>query len=403
LAFADDDRGVPMAQNKPETAWEPGSVIFHRSAELQASAAVSVWGKRPLAPLVIACWEETGLGGNDVHDACAEFIRWYLAQSPPPRSFSVQSLPGLPWAGADHDPWDWYERLMAEVAGWDPPPVLCDLDEVLVTYRGEVLWPPPELRRARRTDRRARPPGAPFPVGWFGQQLGDYRPDPTDSTYACYPPEELPPIRVPLDGTFRWLRSAPEQDHSVAADRDQTTAALERLLASAPAGLPPEFVAFFRSPDLWRRIRSCTGCFLHLDAAAVGIRGGPGSLVRFLSDSQYCRHWHLYLAPGGTGHAVVATYFYTGSDADDLKGRLPHPKDITTCAASFEEFVYRFWLENELSFALHAGELAAVRDLLPGGPAIAGRMPEGGREYLAFYRPEAQDAEPGAAPDHGGR
>jgi len=29
-----------MAQDKPETAWEPGSVIFHRSAELQASAAV---------------------------------------------------------------------------------------------------------------------------------------------------------------------------------------------------------------------------------------------------------------------------------------------------------------------------------------------------------------------------
>jgi hypothetical protein len=64
--------------------------------------------------------------------------------------------------------------------------------------------------------------------------------------------------------------------------------------------------------------------------------------------------------------------------------------------------VYRFWLENELWFALHAEELAEVLDHLPLGHAIGGKMPEGGREYLAFYRPEAQDAEPGAAPDPAG-
>jgi hypothetical protein len=386
----------------PETVWEPGSVIFHRSGELEASAAVRGSWNRDLAKLVIKAWEDTGFGGNDVNDACAVFVSWLGSQSPQPGRFGIYSLPGLPWAGADHDPWDWYERLMAEVAGWDPPPVLCDLDEILVTHRGEVLWPPPGRRRARRTDRRSRPPGAPFPVGWFGQELGDYRPDPRHSTYACYPPEELPPIRVPLDGTFSWLRPAPEHEHSIATNRDQTAAALERLVAAAPAGLPPAFVEFFRSPALWRRIRSCTGCYLNLDSAAVGIRGGLGSLVRFLSDSQYCLHWNLCLAPDGAGHSVVATYFYTGSDDPQPRVGLPHPRDITTVAGSFEEFVYRFWLENELLFALHAGELAEVLDHLPGGHAIVGRMPEGGREYLAFYRPEAQDAEPGAAPDRAG-
>ena len=50
-----------------------------------------------------------------------------------------------------------------------------------------------------------------------------------------------------------------------------------------------------------------------------------------------------------------------------------------------EEFVYRFWLENELYSALHGG-----------------RMPEGGEEYLAFYRPGGQGAEPSAAADRGG-
>jgi hypothetical protein len=386
-----------MAKKKSETAWEPGSVIFHSPGELQASAAVYGGWKRPLAKLVIRCWKETGFGGNDVDDACTEFIRWCLAQSPPPGGFIVRSLPGLPWAGADHDPFDWYERLMAEVAGWDPPPVLVDFDNILITHRGKVLWPPPARRRPPRTDRRSRPPGAPFPVGWFGQGLGDYRPDPADRTYTCWPPEELPPIRVPLDGTFGWLRSAPEHEHSIATDPDRIAAALERLVASAPAGLPPEFVAFFRSPDLWRRIGSCTGCYLNLDLAAVGVRGGLGSLVRFLSDSQYCRHWNLYLAPGGTGHSVVSTYFYSGSESPHPRVGLPHPKDVTTVAGSFEEFVYRFWLENELYFALNAGKIAEVleqfAEYFPGGQAIVSRMPEGGREYLAFYRPGVQDAE----------
>src|SRR5262249_62036906 len=94
-------------------------------------------------------------------------------------------------------------------------------------------------------------------------------------------------------------------------------------------------------------------------------------LVRLMSASQGCIHWHLCLAPGGAGHSVVATHFYAGSESAHRRGGLPHPKDVTTCAGSFEEFVDRFWLENELWSALHAG----------------GRMPEGGREYLAFDRP----------------
>jgi hypothetical protein len=377
------------------TAWERGSVIFHRPDELEASAAVSGTWERPLARLVIECWKETGFGGNSVDLAVGEFVGWCFKQSPPPGTMiGVYNLPGLPWPGADdHDPFDWYDRVMAEVAGWDPPPVLVDLDGLLITHRGKVLAPPRDRRRAPRTDRRSRPPGAPFPVGWFGTDLGVYRP--CRSTYECYAPEELPPIRVPLDGTFGWLRSAPEHEHHIGGDPERTAAALDRLLAANPAGLPREFVAFFRSPDLWRRIRSCTDCYLNLDPAAVGIRDGSGALVRFLSDSQYCRHWNLCLTPGGAGHSVVATYFYSGSEHPHPRAGRPHPRDITTVAGSFEEFVYRFWLENELFFAVHGREQAEVRDLLPGGHAIGGRMPEGGREYLAFYRPEARGAEPG--------
>lgn len=355
-----------------------GAVIFHSPGELQASAVVHGWWERPPAELVIESGACGGFG-NDVHDSCTAFVGWLFSQSPVPGWFSILSLPGLPWAGEEHDPWEWYERIMGELAGWNTPPVLIDLDDFLVTYRGEILWPPPERRQ--RTDRRLRAPGVPYLIGWYGQSLGEFRSG--HSTYECYPPAELPPLRVPLTGTFDWLRAAPEHSSSVAPNYEQTAAALACLLTANATGLPLEFVEFFRSPPLWRRIRSCTNCYLRLDSTAVGIRDGSGALIRFLSDSQDCKHWHLWLSPCGTRHSVVATYRFTGSEHAHLKDRLPHPRDITTCAASFEEFVYRFWLENELWIALHN----------------KGRMPEGGEEYLAFYRSRGQNAEASAAPD----
>src|SRR5262245_38635194 len=105
---------------------------------------------------------------------------------------------------------------MVELAGWDPPPVVVDLDNGLVTHRGEVLWPPPDQRRKPRRDRRSLGPGSPFPKGWFGQGLGQFRAG--IATFECYPAEELPPIQVTLNGTFDWLRGAPEQGVSIAGD-----------------------------------------------------------------------------------------------------------------------------------------------------------------------------------------
>ncbi len=349
-----------------------GSVVFHSPGDLQASAIVHGIWKRPPAKLIIES-DANGGFGNDVHDVCAQFIGWLHSQSPVPGSFAVISLPGVPWAAAAHDQWDWYDRVMAEFAAQETPPVLVDLDDFSVSHRGEILWPPPE-RRKRRKDRRSQLPGEPFPSGWYGQGLGEFRPG--DTTYNFYSPEEVPPILVPLTGSFQWLRAAPKHSQSIAANPKRIAAALDRLLTASPTGLPQEFVKFFRSPSLWLRIQSCTDCGLNLDSTAVGIRDGYGTLIRFLSDSQGCKTWHLHTSPCGTRHSVVATYRYTGSEYAHLPDGLPHPKDITTCAGSFEEFVYRFWLENELWFALD--------DM--------GNVPVGGAEYLAFYQAQSPDA-----------
>ena len=57
---------------------------------------------------------------------------------------------------------------------------------------------------------------------------------------------------------------------------------------------------------------------------------------------------------------------------------------IARCAPTFEEFAYRFWVENRLWFAVHG-------DGPPSEPALA--------EYLAHYTVTAETASPGPASD----
>lgn len=87
----------------------------------------------------------------------------------------------------------------------------------------------------------------------------------------------------------------------------------------------------------------------------------PGHLVHFLSDSQSCSHWYLNILPGGVSAVLTSPDLYglkiENSDwietpscrleRIDLSGL-----EFAYCAPSFSEFLYRFWIENEIWFAL---------------------------------------------------
>jgi hypothetical protein len=345
------------------------SVLFHSPGELQVSPLVhGVW-PRPLLEML----DEVGAAGafgNDVDSACAQFIAWCLAKDHPP-TMSVGNLPGAPWRGHsdDYDPYEWYEKTMEAVSSWHNPLLLVNLDEfTITTHLGDILWPPSKRDTHRPNDTRSTRPGSPFLWAWYGIGLDDYRP--RTGTYTCCAIDSLPPLMVPLDGTFRWLGSA-RSELRVMGSEKAIEANLTRLLAEKPSGLPKEFIEFFQSPTLWHKFRSCTDCFFDVDPASTEIPGGLGRLVRFMSDSQGCKHWHVHISPCGEKHTVVATYRFTGSEDANSPGGKPYPKDITTCAASFEEFMYRYWIENELFFALHCQDV----------------MPQNGEAYLAHYKP----------------
>ena len=209
-------------------------------------------------------------------------------------------------------------------------------------------------------------PSYPFPAIWVGGDLGPFRH--CDSTYGRYDLASLP--RLPddeFDGSYSWLRRHPSPleyderfarawgDNGAVAWAAEAERARPELIGSAQAAgvnIPDEFLTFILDPTLVTMLRSPSDCYFRLSPHLVP-GGGPagGSFVHFLSDSQNCYEWYVFLAPGG-GHCVVAS--------DDDLADPTHPiglwaderERIVCCAPSFEPFVYRLWIENESWFRL---------------------------------------------------
>lgn len=216
---------------------------------------------------------------------------------------------------------------------------------------------------------------SPFRPYWWGVGLEgagvDGRPD--VSTYGRYEFQDLPPVPFAMSGDLSWLAAQPVQEEwSIGAEPVAVLPALLSACERLGVSLPPAFLMFMRTPVLQRRIRSCTACFVDVDAGPVRSPVGDGYLVRFLADQQGCLFWYMYLTADGRDHAVVCSAnFYGfadasqgGDDSDD------EPDPIVFCGESFETFLCRYWLENEIWFA--DKEKTA--------------MPDVGAEYIRQYQ-----------------
>lgn len=180
---------------------------------------------------------------------------------------------------------------------------------------------------------------------------------------------DLPPVPFELRGDLEWLAKQPAHDEW-AINGNATTRLLELLAHCRRAGvpLPADFTLFMATATLQYRVRSSTACFLDLAHASVPLPDGGGHLVRFLADQQGCLYWYLYVTGDGTDHAVVCSGDYY--DVADEEAADPDPAEIHFCAESFEAFLCRFWLENEIWFATVGGT----------------PMPDVGAEYIDLYR-----------------
>jgi hypothetical protein len=191
--------------------------------------------------------------------------------------------------------------------------------------------------------------------------LGEVRPD--IGTYGRYDFGRLPPLPFEFSGDFAWLAHRKEFDHNInnrpnlprlVAEFARSLASLEIATARLGVRLPDSFTTFMKSFELQRRIRSTTDCYLNLCGEPEPFPSTDGWLVRFMADSQGCLYWYLYLTKDWSDHAVVSSsHFYRTRKAMRVEEQnLP---DLVFVAESFEAFMCRFWLENEICYAKSEG------------------------------------------------
>ena len=199
---------------------------------------------------------------------------------------------------------------------------------------------------------------------WVHIELPGIRESAERVTYGSFPVAELPEILIELDDDCHWLERY-GVSHSNGLDRhehDLNPAFVQELASEANIRLPDSFRGFMVSQDLQSRVRSATDCYLDPGERIVRTIGSlRGYLIHFLSDSQSCAHWYLHVVPDG-GAAVLSSphlYCYEIEDEewlDDPSCGLDQIEllelEFTCCALSFAEFLYRFWIENEIWFSL---------------------------------------------------
>jgi hypothetical protein len=203
------------------------------------------------------------------------------------------------------------------------------------------------------------------PRGWWGVRLPGFRDAAAAfATYSAFADRSLSPIERELDDSLTWLGEQSVVPESLAdnpASPEPTRAANGaelKALSKSDLRVPASFAAFIGEPELRTRVRSCTACYLDLADATVS--APEGLLIHFLSDQQWMLHWLLYVGEDGT-EAVVATnipYGFEGEAPATLAGKPDPAEELATivCAESFNEFLYHFWMENEVWFALRYGE-----------------------------------------------
>ena len=201
-------------------------------------------------------------------------------------------------------------------------------------------------------------------TGWWSIELPGYRPHAKRTTYSLFSYEALPPVGLQLGDDFKWLEaeSIKKGGLDLGGDYDDDSKPelekLSDLITQIDVQLPVAFTTFLKSMDLHKRIRSCTACYLEIADRPVRTLGtSKGFLIHFLSDQQWGVHWYLHVDYGGN-HCVVTSlraYGFSYPEDDVVCGKdeieLEH-EDIYFCAPTFVEFIYRFWLENEIWYAL---------------------------------------------------
>lgn len=200
---------------------------------------------------------------------------------------------------------------------------------------------------------------SPLPLGWYTPgSHQDFWSD--EGTYALVPYDHLPRVdSTSFNGSFAWLQQSPIGGCDVLDFDDEYSpqqADLASLAAEAHRNgspLPDPFVTFLTNPDLHRRVPTCTACYLSLSDRLIDVpERASGRLLRFMNDQQCVLLWYLYLKRDQVPAVVVGVPQFDDVANDESFDDAVRLVELHFCAPTFEEFMYRFWIENAIWYSL---------------------------------------------------
>ncbi|OQR85740.1 hypothetical protein ACHHYP_11452 [Achlya hypogyna] len=196
---------------------------------------------------------------------------------------------------------------------------------------------------------------------WYGTDLGGTRP--CASTYEMYetavpeiPPEKTadlrflpPPKPLVLDSTTQYAQYRVQE-------QARTQALLERIQTTH--ALPPTFVRLLSSNDLQNTVPSSTAAYFYL-GEPVQVPALGAHILLFYRDQQDCVLWYLVLDGPYAGNVLASHALLKSPTTIAADNGMDDASDVwdgfldesVLCAASFEEFVYRIWIENHIWYS----------------------------------------------------
>lgn len=196
-----------------------------------------------------------------------------------------------------------------------------------------------------------------FEFAWWGIRIGLARK--ARGTYQCSQYHDQPPLPVEsFDGTFAWLRESKPQSSYPAGPKWKAFCANKR---NQGYFVPSEFERFLSDRDLPARIKSCTDNYFARPPDPTDEHSAPsferedGLFVIFYADSQHCVLWGILLPhePGRYAPILAGSpdACFSGNWDDVGEGDADDPGKPVLVASQFEQFIFRWWIENEIWFA----------------------------------------------------
>lgn len=194
-----------------------------------------------------------------------------------------------------------------------------------------------------------------FEFAWWGTEIEPARA--SASTYERFRYQDQPSLPVQLfDGSFSWLTASESRSSH---DQASTWKAFCEEQRRRGLFVPREFERFMADSELPGRIQSCTDNYFELPPNATSELRGPSSewdeglFVGFYADSQYCLLWGILLPrePGRYAPILAGPPDVLFPDLDLANGDDEPVGKPVLAASQFEQFIFRWWIENEIWYA----------------------------------------------------